>query len=194
MRIHSGVYPFIIVLKNKQQKGLRATGVLLGIIAIALFAYRSFMPEGSGLNGIIAATLACLLCWNIWEIFQGKTTRFIPLLIIAALGLLLFPPRSIFALAFFLLAWLERQAYATQEIGFSEDHIIFNGLWPKKINWTELSNVILKDGILTLDYKNNRLLQQETDDLDDDDYGGEEDEFNNWCRQQLDRPGPALGK
>jgi hypothetical protein len=74
---------------------------------------------------------------------------------------------------------------ASQEIGFAKTHIIFNGLWNRKHDWAEISNIVLKDGILTIDFKNNRLFQKETDDLDDDDYDGEEDEFNEFCQEQL---------
>jgi len=49
---------------------------------------------------------------------------------------------------------------------------------------------VLKDGLLTLDFKNNRLMQKEiADDEDEDD--ADEEEFNTWCRDQLAR---AYGK
>ncbi len=64
---------------------------------------------------------------------------------------------------FVLLAILEYQAETRSEIGFSEDHIIFNGLLKKKYKWTEVQNVVLKDGLLTVDLKNNKLMQKEID-------------------------------
>ena len=39
---------------------------------------------------------------------------------------------------------------------------IFKTNFPKReIDWTEVDNVIIKDGILTLDFKNNRIIQGE---------------------------------
>jgi hypothetical protein len=45
-----------------------------------------------------------------------------------------------------------------------------------------MNNVMLKDGMLTLDFKNNKLLQKETIDEDGD---ADEDEFNAWCRERF---------
>jgi hypothetical protein len=73
------------------------------------------------------------------------------------------------------------------EIGFAADHIRIGGWWPKRIPWSALKNVVLKDGLITIDYADNRLFQRETDDLDDEEYDGTEDEFNVFCRRQLDQ-------
>ena len=50
----------------------------------------------------------------------------------------------------------------------------------KKYHWNQFSNVILKDNILTLDFKNNKLLQAkiETTNLN-------EDAFNIFAKEQL---------
>jgi hypothetical protein len=83
------------------------------------------------------------------------------------------------------MALLERNALLSPEIGFSRDHVRFNG-WPeKKYNWSEFSNIILKDGILTIDFRNNKLFQKETDDSENPDYDGTEEEFNDFCAEQL---------
>jgi hypothetical protein len=42
---------------------------------------------------------------------------------------------------------------------------------------------VLRDGLLTLDFTNNRILQREVEDDEDDD--ADEDEFNDYCRKQL---------
>jgi hypothetical protein len=36
-----------------------------------------------------------------------------------------------------------------------------------------------------MDFRNNKLLQKETDDEDDPAYDGSEDEFNEFCRDML---------
>ena len=106
--------------------------------------------------------------------------------LITFFGALFLPPFNLlFVAVSIILSWMEREALASQEIGFTNTHIIFNGLWNKKHEWTEISNIVLKDGILTIDFNNNRLFQKETDDLEDEDYDGEEDEFNTYCQEQL---------
>jgi hypothetical protein len=185
MRSAATPYPFIIVLKNRHRKAVWLTGMLAGLVAAGLFAWRTRMPDGSGLNWIAAGAVLVLLGWSAWEISHKRTTRFMPALIVASIGFALIEPHSILAIPYLVLAWLEKQALAAQEIGFNEKEIVFNGLWPKKIQWSALTNVVLKDGVLTLDFKNNSIIQKDTDDLGDDEYDGEEDEFNTFCRTQL---------
>jgi hypothetical protein len=67
---------------------------------------------------------------------------------------------------------------------FWESEIIYPA-WPvRKISWKELNNVILKDSILTIDLKNNKLIQQSIDEIKT---SVNEKEFNEFCRQQLNK-------
>jgi hypothetical protein len=55
--------------------------------------------------------------------------------------------------------------------------------FPKKfIGWQELNALILKDGLLTLDFRNNRLIQQN---IAGQYNSVNEKEFNDFCTQQL---------
>jgi hypothetical protein len=84
---------------------------------------------------------------------------------------------------FFIMALMEAQAKYPLEIGFYSDGVVLNSLFNKKFPWSTLQSVILKDGILTLDFINNKLIQKEV--LDDDDPDAREDEFNDYCRSKL---------
>jgi len=60
--------------------------------------------------------------------------------------------------------------------------VILPGLTSERIvEWSELANVIKRDDLLTLDFKNNRLMQVQVINTDDI----PENEFNQFCRQQL---------
>jgi len=50
----------------------------------------------------------------------------------------------------------------------------------KKYQWNEFSNVIIKDNLLTMDFKNNKLIQGEiiTDEID-------ETEFDEFAKERL---------
>lgn len=61
------------------------------------------------------------------------------------------------------------------------NEIIFPSFPKKKIQWNELQNIIMKDGLLTIDFKNNKIVQNE---VENDDYSKEK-EFNEFCREQL---------
>jgi len=71
----------------------------------------------------------------------------------------------------------------TIEILFKEEGLIYPSFPKRLIPWNEISNVVLKDKILTLDFKNNKLLQAEITrdcaiDID-------ELVFNNFCNKKL---------
>lgn len=67
-------------------------------------------------------------------------------------------------------------------VSFYTDRIDYPSFPKRKIKWGELSNVVLKDGWLTIDFKNNRIIQQFTEETTDT---GNEKEFNDFCRQLL---------
>jgi phosphoglycerol transferase MdoB-like AlkP superfamily enzyme len=69
-----------------------------------------------------------------------------------------------------------------EKIIISQASIILPGLSGDRIVvWNELSNVIKKHDLLTLDFKNNKLLQVQIINADHID----EEEFNEFCQQQL---------
>jgi len=78
---------------------------------------------------------------------------------------------------------MEYQAKYPLEIGFSDEEILRNTLIKKKYRWSDLNNVILKDGLLTIDFKNNKLFQKEA--LDEEEMDAAEAEFNAYCQQRL---------
>lgn len=64
----------------------------------------------------------------------------------------------------------------------SISNVILPGLMRQRIvEWSELANVIKRDDLLTLDFKNNRLMQVQIINADDI----PENEFNQFCLQQL---------
>ncbi|MBS1743630.1 MAG: hypothetical protein JST81_11405 [Bacteroidetes bacterium] len=90
--------------------------------------------------------------------------------------------RYLLALCIFTFAIMGTYSKRAFEIIVSEEGIIYPSFPKKKFSWEEISNVILKDGILTIDLKNNKLMQlsvsKESLDIN-------EREFNLFCKQQL---------
>jgi hypothetical protein len=62
------------------------------------------------------------------------------------------------------------------------DKIVYPSFPKKNISWVELSNIILKDGLLTINFKNDKFIQQF---IDDTKTLVNEQEFNDFCSQQL---------
>jgi hypothetical protein len=93
------------------------------------------------------------------------------------------PAMQWISLFYFAAAFMESLAKKPLEIGFSDHIIQVNGFPRKTYGWEAFNNVLLKDGLLTLDFKNNRLLQKET--IEDEEDDADEDEFNAYCLERL---------
>lgn len=71
-----------------------------------------------------------------------------------------------------------------ESIVVSESNVILPGLMGQRIvEWSLLANLIKRDDLLTLDFKNNRLIQVQVTNSDDI----PEDEFNQFCQRQLSK-------
>ena len=49
------------------------------------------------------------------------------------------------------------------QVSVSNEMISYPSFPKKNIGWNELRNMVLKDGLLTIDLVNNRLIQQEVE-------------------------------
>ena len=125
-----------------------------------------------------------MLAWNVFQTFvKKKKVYYSRALLIAALVWMKMPYYQWLCFAFIILALLEYQAKYAIEIGFSDTEIKINSLLKKKYHWSDFNNIVLKDGLLTLDFANNKVLQREVEDDEDDE--ADEDEFNDYCKKQL---------
>jgi hypothetical protein len=87
---------------------------------------------------------------------------------------------SIGIIALFL-TFLFSLATADTIIQIGEKISIKTGLFKRTYSWDLIEQVILKDGLLTIDFKTNRLLQQHVGKNGVDN----EKEFNTYCQRQL---------
>ncbi|HRF18383.1 MAG TPA: hypothetical protein PK977_09445, partial [Chitinophagaceae bacterium] len=69
-------------------------------------------------------------------------------------------------------------------VHISADGIKLNILGKRFIKWEQLNNLVLKDGLVTIDLKNNKLIQQY---LDENSMPVNEKEFNDFCKKQLNK-------
>jgi hypothetical protein len=81
-----------------------------------------------------------------------------------------------------LLSFLDTISTSALHVSINNEGIIYPSFPEKKIVWEELQNVVLKDGILTIDFLNDTLLQA---DVDTDNTTTDETVFNQYCREQL---------
>ena len=81
-----------------------------------------------------------------------------------------------------LLSFLDTIATGALLVLINSEGIIYPSFPEKKITWEELQNVVLKDGVLTLDFKNDKLLQA---DVDIDSTSTTEAVFNQYCQEKI---------
>ncbi len=60
---------------------------------------------------------------------------------------------------------------------------------PANSEWSKLNNIVLKDGLLTIDFKNNKIIQAE---VTENDGGVNEQEFNSFCNANLNQHSAAV--
>ncbi len=67
-------------------------------------------------------------------------------------------------------------------VGIDKESVLYPSFPKRTIRWNELNNLVLKDGLLTIDFKNNKILQSE---IINSSVELNEKEFNDFCREQL---------
>lgn len=178
------IYQYVVSLKNRNSKYIDLIGLLLGILSVIFFVRELVVAHQVGIAYLLGAVFVTgVLIWNIVQSSKGKKVYYSRALLVAALVWMKMPFFQWLTFVFIILALLEYQAKYSLEIGFSDQEIVINSLFKKRYQWNQFDNIILKDGLLTLDFTNNRILQREIE--DDEDNEADEDEFNAYCKRQL---------
>jgi len=186
MKKDKTIYPYIVVLRQKNRFRIQITGIIASFIYVLILLQRIFEHPGTRIiNVMLLIAVSGIIFYNIRLMRNGRKISMTPVYVVACLSLLIIPPISWYMLLFLLLALFERAALMPEEIGLGEEGIVFNSLIPRRVRWTALNQVILKDGLLTIDFKNDQLIQRETDDEEDEDYDATEEEFNEYCAEKL---------
>lgn len=187
------IYQYVVILKNRQSKYIDFIGLLLGILSVIFFVRELVFANQVGVAYLLGAVFVTgVLIWNVWQSAKGKKVYYSRALLIAALVWMKMPYFQWLTFVFIILALLEYQAKYSLEIGFSDHEVVINSLFKKRYPWTQFDNVMLKNGLLTLDFTNNRILQREVEDEEEDE--ADEEEFNAYCRKQLGKTSPEVRK
>jgi hypothetical protein len=180
------VYDYVITLKKRNDSTIDAISQLMYLFAIAAFGYFAYVNPYAR-TFYLAIIFLILVTWIYCIIKKQKTGHvlFRLGLFFATVGWLLYPvDYYVLAIAYGIAGLIEKQVKFPDEIGFSEEHVTLNTFPRKKIGWSELANVVLKDNMLTVDFKNNKLIQKE---LDEEVSTHTEKEFNDFCQSQLSK-------
>jgi hypothetical protein len=179
-------YQYVVILRKSGEGAVNLLSILLCFTSAILFVRTALMAGVTRYPFyILAALLFAGLAFNAVAVRRHtKPVGYKYLLLMTGLGWLTMPIIPWVGLIFGALAFLEHQTKRPLEIGFDRDRVVINTPIRRRHDWSAFNNVVLKDGLLTLDFKSNRLLQREVADDDDDD-NADEEEFNAYCRDRL---------
>ncbi len=178
------VYDYVITLKKPDYRFVDQVSQLLYVFAVVAFGYFFYVYQSKGIAYIVVMA-AILIVWLIkMKQKRNNDNAFFRLgLLFGAIGWVIGPEQNVWmALLYAIAALLEKQVKFPQEIGFTKEEIAFNSFPKKKVDWSELNNVVIKDGLITIDYKDNKLVQKE---IDEPVSLGIEIEFNDFCKTRL---------
>ncbi|MCY7422164.1 MAG: hypothetical protein LH478_10540 [Chitinophagaceae bacterium] len=179
------VYDYLISLKRPDYKIIDLVSQLLYLVAFATFIFFATKSQGI-VNGywLSALILLVIFLYLKFKIARKKRAYYTAGLAIAAITFLAGPNRNLFIFFFYVASLLiERELKFHKEIGFTEKEIVFNTLISKQYDWADMNNVLIKDGLLTLDFKNNKVIQKE---IEGDVSKEIEQEFNSFCIVQVE--------
>ena len=175
---------YVLVLKNEKERSYRRISILLLIINFISIAYVSYLKELTKWGPLIIALIAVFSVFASFY-FRNKHER-ITLSASFFLFSLAWQTANYWVPAALNLVFLILNGVVFQIpiVSINPDQITYPALPKKQIHWNELNNVILKDGLLSIDFKNDKLIQQL---LDESQITVDEKEFNEFCKQQLNK-------
>src|SRR6185369_3529637 len=128
MRRDSKIFPYVVIIKQKGRRRIEILGIISSLIFILILLQRIYeYPSARIINFLVCVSVSGMLVYNILQFRKGKKISLRPLHIVAFLALLLIPPINWFLLFFIIMALLEKMALTPEEIGFSDEEIVFSG-------------------------------------------------------------------
>ncbi len=179
---------FSIILPNEKKGTYKILTILISVINIVGFTYLSTcVAEDSSIHNLSSLGGAIIFTPLISYFFykKGRETNFFHIVFSFFLASIFWMLVGFYLIGFLLLVF-SIMGYITMrklKIDFCVDFISYPSLPRKKMEWNEVSNLILKDNILTIDFKNNKLIQHTIN--ENENKGLDETAFNTFVQQQL---------
>lgn len=188
---------FQITLWNEKIKSYNRISWIIILIHGLIFLYFTIYSTNKITGGISLGVSAFLIILFWIKYYSGKRWRpgLHPFFLVLMIGWLNTPQ---FWLAVIPILFDTLYVIATRKLvaAFSETGIIYPSFPSRKITWDKLNNVILKDGMITIDFKSDKVIQQTVDETA---IPVNEEEFNEFCKNQLRKSGqrndgPGIGE
>lgn len=181
-------FDYVVTLRKNTVKPVNIVCHILMLLSILVFVYALAREHQVGVNNdyrLMVITALAIVWWALILFSKKRKPYFRIGFFIVALGWFFNPLHNILIGIFYVLAaLLEKQVKFPAEIGIDSEGVLLNTLPKKSFLWKEIRNVVIKDNLLTIDFKNNKLLQKE---ISEDVPYDMEKEFNGFCKGQLDK-------
>ena len=181
-------YDYVVVLKQRDFKLVDNITLMMLFLAIVVLLESALTPfsEASVFPITIVALIVGWVGFTFVRKRNGKPAFFRIAMLFAAWGLIrvLPMPYTWLTAVYVIAAVMEKQVKFPREIAFDDEEIVFNTFPRSHYHWSEFSNVVLKDGLITIDFKNNKLIQKE---LDSNVSPQLEQDFNDFCKERIRR-------
>ncbi|MEN9697804.1 MAG: hypothetical protein RLZ56_1225 [Bacteroidota bacterium] len=178
------LFDYIIVCKSPDFKNIDRISqfmLLLSVLGYIFGLYKGLFPRPA----LIIAIMTFVISWSIFCIYQKKHGG-IPYyrlgLLFASWGWFLMPNALIISGIYLIGALFERQVKFPYEIAFDPAGIVVNTFPKKHYPWIAIQNALIKDDVITIDFKNNNLIQK---DINEPVTETVAKEFNTFCAEQI---------
>ncbi|WP_276504081.1 hypothetical protein [Terrimonas pollutisoli] len=177
---------FELFIQNEKADTYKKLASFIILLNVAVFAILIYYTNQSGTGtGSITAIIIIAVYFILNKVLPAsKKPRFefesSALFIISFTWLLMMYWWQ--AAIFFVLLFLYKISQRPLIVSVSSTAVIYPSFPKKEITWNELNNVVLKDDLLTIDFKNNKIIQQL---IQKKEPAVDEQEFNDFCKMQL---------
>lgn len=173
-----------LILKNARLKSYYRMGWILILLNLLALSILVFTPayQGKWIYAIVYVALIVFVFFTSGNVKRSgwidKRTAIGTLLTLGIVIWVVFE-LYVFAALDAVLCFFYYISTRKFEIVVSSKNIIYPSFPSRLIEWKELQNIIIRDGILTIDFKNDKLLQAELE------APFNERKFNEFCQEQL---------
>ena len=172
-----------IILKNDKQRSYWRMAILILFMHLFYFIYSLIKLDTPAFFITVIAVILLSLLYQL----KVKKRNGLPVIPVYISYLFLsvawfFLHNYWLGIALIVLAVLDHLSARKLLVTFFRDRIELHTYPKKMIHWDDLDNVVLKDRILTIDFKNDRLLQAE---ISAASFSIDEKAFTAFCQVQL---------
>lgn len=153
---------FDIILKNEKIKSYRSIALIILMLNLAIFIFMLFYDEyryEAASSILLVGIYIFMRLYFVKKYNQGNYLDQVILLVLAGCW---FGLQNYFmVVALVVLGVLYHLALQKLQFIFTSEKVVKLNFPGKEFKWNVFNNVVLKDNILTLDFKNNKLIQAE---------------------------------